>query len=187
VVKTVPAVAREAGLADRTNMVYAGMLVSSSKGRGVVVATGSATEIGRVHHLVAVTRSVDTPLTRKLGRFSGVLTVVILGLAALGVAVEVLRGQPFAEVLTAAVALAVGAIPEGLPAAVTVTLAIGMRACPVAMRTRERGAAERSGVACLPVGWSRVQRRPCGRHDGVWTPVGDPTEALSSSRQPRRG
>jgi cation-transporting P-type ATPase F len=125
-VKNVPAVARETGLADRTNMAYAGMLVSSGNGRGVVVATGSATEIGRVHHLVAVTRSVDTPLTRKLTRFSGVLTVVILGLAALGVAVGMLREQPFAEVLTAAVALAVGAIPEGLPAAVTVTLAIGV-------------------------------------------------------------
>ncbi|WP_410582570.1 cation-translocating P-type ATPase [Amycolatopsis sp. lyj-108] len=112
--------------ADRTNMAHAGTLVSSGGGRGLVVATASATEIGRVHHLVSTTRPVDTPLTRKLARFSGILTVVILALAAVGAVVGTLRGQPFTDVVTAAVALAVGAIPEGLPAAVTVTLAIGV-------------------------------------------------------------
>jgi magnesium-transporting ATPase (P-type) len=91
--KSVPAVAADAGPADRTTMAYAGVLVSSGTGR--VVAIGSDTESGRVHHLVAATRSVDTPLTRKLARFSGVLTVVIFGLAALGVGVGMLRGQPF--------------------------------------------------------------------------------------------
>jgi cation-transporting ATPase F len=79
-----------------------------------------------VHHLVSTTTTVQTPLTRKLARFSQVLTVVILALAALSVMVGLLRGEPFAEMMTAAVALAVGAIPEGLPAAVTVTLAIGV-------------------------------------------------------------
>ncbi|MGX7826582.1 cation-translocating P-type ATPase [Actinokineospora sp. 24-640] len=112
--------------ADRTNMAYAGTLVSSGGGRGLVVATASETEIGRVHHLVSTTRPVDTPLTRKLARFSGILTVVILALAAVAAVIGIVRGQPLAEVVTAAVALAVGAIPEGLPAAVTVTLAIGV-------------------------------------------------------------
>ena len=91
-----------------------------------MVATGADTEIGRVHRLVSTTATVETPLTRKLARFSQVLTVVILGLAAVSVVVGVLRGEPFAQMVTAAVALAVGAIPEGLPAAVTVTLAIGV-------------------------------------------------------------
>ncbi|GGU50500.1 HAD-IC family P-type ATPase [Lentzea flava] len=116
----------ETALADRTNMAYSGTLVTSGSGRGVVVATGAETEIGRVHRLVSTTATVQTPLTRKLAHFSQVLTVVILGLAAFSVVVGVLRGEPFAEMVTAAVALAVGAIPEGLPAAVTVTLAIGV-------------------------------------------------------------
>ncbi|MDU0295105.1 HAD-IC family P-type ATPase, partial [Saccharothrix longispora] len=72
------------------------------------------------------TRTVQTPLTRKLARFSMLLTWVILGLAVLSAVVGVLRGEPVAGMVTAAVALAVGAIPEGLPAAVTVTLAIGV-------------------------------------------------------------
>ncbi|MGW4213621.1 HAD-IC family P-type ATPase [Lentzea sp. NPDC004789] len=116
----------ETALADRANMAYSGTLVTAGGGRGVVVATGAETEIGRVHRLVSTTATVQTPLTRKLARFSQVLTVVILGLAAFSVVVGVLHGEPFAEMVTAAVALAVGAIPEGLPAAVTVTLAIGV-------------------------------------------------------------
>ncbi len=113
-------------LADRTDMAYSGTLVTSGGGSGVVVATGSDTEIGGVHRLVGATETVRTPLTRKLARFSGLLTRVILGLAVVAVAVGMVRGEPFADMVTAAVALAVGAIPEGLPAAVTVTLAIGV-------------------------------------------------------------
>ncbi|GLY49860.1 HAD-IC family P-type ATPase [Lentzea sp. NBRC 102530] len=116
----------ETALADRANMAYSGTLVTSGSGRGVVVGTAGETEIGRVHRLVGSTRTVQTPLTRKLAHFSQVLTVVILGLAVFSVVVGVLRGEPFADMVTAAVALAVGAIPEGLPAAVTVTLAIGV-------------------------------------------------------------
>ncbi|WP_439657802.1 HAD-IC family P-type ATPase [Lentzea sp. HUAS TT2] len=116
----------DTALADRANMAYSGTLVTAGAGRGVVVATGADTEIGRVHRLVSTTTTVQTPLTRKLAHFSQVLTAVILGLAAFSVLVGVLRGEPFAEMVTAAVALAVGAIPEGLPAAVTVTLAIGV-------------------------------------------------------------
>ncbi|GLZ27915.1 putative cation-transporting ATPase F [Lentzea sp. NBRC 105346] len=116
----------DTALADRVNMAYSGTLVTAGGGRGVVVATGADTEIGRVHRLVGATKSVETPLTRKLAHFSKVLTVVILGLAVFSVVVGLLRGEPLAEMVTAAVALAVGAIPEGLPAAVTVTLAIGV-------------------------------------------------------------
>ncbi|MET9232270.1 HAD-IC family P-type ATPase [Lentzea sp. NPDC003310] len=116
----------DTALADRTNMAYSGTLVTAGSGSGVVVATGADTEIGRVHRLVNTTVTVQTPLTRKLARFSQVLTAVILGLAVFSVVIGVLRGEPLAEMVTAAVALAVGAIPEGLPAAVTVTLAIGV-------------------------------------------------------------
>ncbi|MBB5960449.1 cation-transporting ATPase F [Saccharothrix tamanrassetensis] len=119
-------VPHDTALADRTNMAYSGTLVTTGGGRGVVVATGADTEIGHVHRLVGSTRAVQTPLTRKLARFSKALTVVIMGLAVVSVVIGVLRGEPFADMVTAAVALAVGAIPEGLPAAVTVTLAIGV-------------------------------------------------------------
>jgi cation-transporting ATPase F len=113
-------------VADRRNMVYSGTLVTSGTGRGVVVATGGETELGEIHRLVGAATSLATPLTRKLARFSKLLTVVIIGLAGVAFAVGVARGEPAPSMFTAAVALAVGAIPEGLPAAVTVTLAIGV-------------------------------------------------------------
>lgn len=116
----------EASLADRGNMAFCGTLVTSGRGTGIVVATGGATELGRIHQLVAATEAVDTPLLRKIRGFSRVLTVAIIGLAALTFAVGLWRGQPAGEVFLAAVALAVAAIPEGLPAAMTITLALGV-------------------------------------------------------------
>ncbi|KAB2352255.1 HAD-IC family P-type ATPase [Actinomadura rudentiformis] len=120
------AVTAEAVLADRHNMAYSGTLVTHGTGTAIVTATGAATELGLIHHLVGQATAVQTPLTRKIARFSRLVTVAILGLAALTFLIGVLRGQPAAEMLTAAVALAVGAIPEGLPAVVTITLAFGV-------------------------------------------------------------
>jgi cation-transporting ATPase F len=113
-------------LGDRTNMAYASTLVTAGSGRGLAVATGVETEIGRIHQLVGQAAGVTTPLTQKLTIFSRWLTIVILALAAVTFAIGVLRGEQPADMVTAAVALAVGAIPEGLPAAVTITLAIGV-------------------------------------------------------------
>lgn len=113
-------------VADRRNMVYSGTLVTNGTGTGVVVATGAETELGEIHRLVGTAANLATPLARKLARFSKVLTAAILGLAATTFAVGVFRGERPGDMLTAAVALAVGAIPEGLPAAVTITLAIGV-------------------------------------------------------------
>jgi cation-transporting ATPase F len=113
-------------VADRNNMVYSGTLVTHGSGVGVVVATGSETELGEIHRLVGAADSLATPLTRKLARFSKILTIAILGLAGLTFAVGLMRGEGASEMFNAAVALAVGAIPEGLPAAVTITLAIGV-------------------------------------------------------------
>ena len=128
-------------VADRRNMVYSGTLVTAGTGEGIVVAIGGETELGEIHRLMGAVQTVATPLTRKLARFSSTLTVAILALAALAFAAGVVRGQQPAETFTAAVALAVGAIPEGLPAAVTVTLAIGVR----------RMARRRAVVRRLPV------------------------------------
>ena len=113
-------------VADRQNMIYAGTLVTGGTASSVVVATGAETELGEIHRLVGSADRLATPLTRKLGWFSKLLTAVILALAAVTFGVGMLRGEPATEMLTASVALAVGAIPEGLPAAVTVTLAIGV-------------------------------------------------------------
>jgi len=117
---------RETGLADRRNMAYASTLVTYGQGTGIVTATGDATEVGRISQLISVAKALETPLTRKISEFSNVLLYVILGLSALTIVVGLLRGQTFVDMFMAAVALAVGAIPEGLPAAVTITLAIGV-------------------------------------------------------------
>ena len=116
----------ETALAERRNMSYASTLVTYGQGRGVVVAIGAKTEVGRISELISTADILETPLTRKIAKFSRLLLVVILLLAAVTFAVGVWRGQSKFEMFMAAVALAVGAIPEGLPAAVTITLAIGV-------------------------------------------------------------
>jgi cation-transporting P-type ATPase F len=116
----------DTGLGDRENMAFAGSAVTYGVARGVVVATGDATETGRIADLMATTAALETPLTRRIARLSRVLVWLILGLAACLLVVESLRGAPLANTFNAAVALAVGAIPEGLPAAVTILLAVGV-------------------------------------------------------------
>ena len=118
--------APETVLADRANMIFSGTLVTAGQGTGIVVTTGADTELGLIHRLLGETTELATPLTRKLARFSRLLTVVILALAGVTFFVGTVRGEPASEMLVAAVALAVGAIPEGLPAAVTIALAIGV-------------------------------------------------------------
>jgi Ca2+-transporting ATPase len=113
-------------LADRRNMAYASTLVTYGQAKGIVTATGNHTEVGRISELIASADELATPLTRKIAHFSHILLYAILALAAVTIAVGLVRGQPPFEMFMAAVALAVGAIPEGLPAAVTITLAIGV-------------------------------------------------------------
>lgn len=116
----------ETPLADRLNLAYAGTQVASGQAEGVVFATGNRTETGRIAGMLAAAVELSTPLTRKITAFSRLLLWLILGLAALGFAVGVLRGERAVDMFMASVALAVGAIPEGLPAAVTIVLAIGV-------------------------------------------------------------
>jgi cation-transporting P-type ATPase F len=113
-------------LVDRRNLAYAGTHAVAGQGHGVVVATGDATETGRISQLIAEAPDLSTPLTRKMAVFSRQLLVAILLLAGLTFAVGMWRGQAAIDMFMAAVALAVGAIPEGLPAAITITLAIGV-------------------------------------------------------------
>jgi len=113
-------------LADRKNMVYGSSLVTYGQAVGIVVSIGDATEVGRISELLATTKELETPLLRKIAAFSRVLLYAILALAAVTFAVGLLRGQSAFDMFMASVALAVAAIPEGLPAAMTITLAIGV-------------------------------------------------------------
>jgi len=116
----------ETELAERSNTAHAGTLITHGSAQGLVTGTGADTQLGHVHRLVAHVDALATPLTRQLSRFSRTLTIAIVALAALTFAVGVWRGQDWASMFTAAVALAVGAIPESLPAAVTIILAVGV-------------------------------------------------------------
>ncbi len=126
VAKGTVAVAAEAPLAERIGMAYAGSLVTAGQGRGLVVATGNATEVGRISSSLAQQVNLSTPLTRKFRGFSNTLLRIVLVLAALTFLVGLARGRAASEMFDGAVALAVGAIPEELPAIVTITLAIGV-------------------------------------------------------------
>jgi cation-transporting P-type ATPase F len=124
--KHADALALDTILAERKNLAFAGTLVTYGQAEGVVWGIGNQTETGRIARLISEATSLSTPLTRKIAQFSKVLLIAILALAAVTFVVGVLRGQPLVEVFMSAVALAVGAIPEGLPAAVTIVLAIGV-------------------------------------------------------------
>jgi magnesium-transporting ATPase (P-type) len=118
----------DAPLGDRHGMAYSGCFVAAGQGRGVVVATGQGTELGRISTLLGSVQRLQTPLLRQMDRFAHRLTFVILAICALAFAFAVLlRGYGAAEAFMAMVSLAVAAIPEGLPAVLTITLAIGVQ------------------------------------------------------------
>ncbi|MBN1134953.1 MAG: cation-transporting P-type ATPase [Anaerolineae bacterium] len=113
-------------LAERRNMVYASTLVTYGQGLGVVTSIGDNTEVGRISQLISQAEELTTPLTLKIEHFSRILLYAIVALAAFAFLVGLMRGQAWLDTLSAAIALAVAMIPEGLPAALTVTLAIGV-------------------------------------------------------------
>jgi cation-transporting ATPase F len=127
VAKGSTAVEKEALLAERIGMAYAGSYVTAGQGSGLVVACGDATEVGRISTSLQEQVNLTTPLTRKFSRFSSTLLRAILVLAGLTFLVGLARGRGAEEMFDGAVALAVGAIPEELPAIVTITLAIGVK------------------------------------------------------------
>jgi magnesium-transporting ATPase (P-type) len=126
--KQCTAVAASASVGDRASMAFAGTMVTSGRGVGVVTATGPRTELGRINRLMAEVQTLQTPLTRQMARFGKQLSVVIVALALLMLAVGLgLHGQPLGDVLLAAIGFAVAAIPEGLPAILSITLALGVQ------------------------------------------------------------
>jgi len=121
-------VAAEAVLGDRSCMAYSGTLVVYGQGTGVVVATADATEIGRISAMLQEVQTLTTPLLRQMEIFGRWLTVAILALAALTLLFGWAVHQfPLGDMFLAAVSMAVAAIPEGLPAILTITLALGVQ------------------------------------------------------------
>ena len=127
--KSAEPVANDASIGDRSCMAYAGTVVSFGQAQGLVVGTGQVTEIGCIGKLVGEVQTLVTPLTRRLDQFARQITLFIL---AMGVITFIyghfVREMPLLEIFLAVVGLAVAAIPEGLPAIVTIVLAIGTRA-----------------------------------------------------------
>ncbi|WP_210257364.1 HAD-IC family P-type ATPase [Chelativorans sp. ZYF759] len=126
--KQVDPVEKEAVLGDRRSMAYSGTMVTRGTAAGVVVGTGPHSEIGRISGLLANVEQLTTPLIQQMGVFARYLTGVILAISALILLWgTLLRDQDFAETFMVVVGLTVAAIPEGLPAVLTVTLAIGVQ------------------------------------------------------------
>ncbi len=181
--------AADAPVGDRYCMAYSGTVVVHGQGTGIVVATGIATELGKINRMLAGIRSLATPLLRQIDRFGRMLAVAILALAAATFLVGTLwRGHAASEMFMMVVALAASAIPEGLPAVMTVALALGVqRMARHKAIIRRLPAVEALGsvtVICsdktgtLTRNEMTVQRVVCGGHvfdvGGIgYAPVGD--------------
>jgi len=126
--KTTDAVSNKATIGDREGMAFSGTLVASGRGTGIVVATGSETELGRINQMMTSVSALETPLLRQIKKFGYAITAVI------GVVVVVVfaygrwvQNMGFVDIFQKVVSIAVSVIPEGLPALITVTLAIGVQ------------------------------------------------------------
>ncbi|MDO5509945.1 MAG: cation-transporting P-type ATPase [Weeksellaceae bacterium] len=117
---------KDIALGDRLNMVYSSTLVTSGTATAVVTRIGSDTEVGKINTMISSADLLDTPLTQLIAQFSRVIIYAVLILAVITLGIGLLQGYSFTEIFMASVALAVGLIPEGLPAAVTITLALGV-------------------------------------------------------------
>ena len=127
--KNTAPVAADAALGDRASMLFSGTLVAAGTGRGVVSGTGGKTQIGRISGMLSTVEALTTPLVAQMDRFARWLTLFILIVAGLLLGYGYFVGHMgFAELFMAVVGLSVAAIPEGLPAVLTITLAVGVQA-----------------------------------------------------------
>jgi magnesium-transporting ATPase (P-type) len=126
--KTADPVSANATVGDRECMAFSGTMVVSGRATGVVIATGSETELGRINQLLASVSALETPLLRQIKKFGYAITAVIAVVGALVFAYgKWVKGMDFVELFQAVVGIAVSVIPEGLPAIITITLAIGVQ------------------------------------------------------------
>ncbi|MFM7885268.1 MAG: cation-transporting P-type ATPase [Pseudanabaena sp.] len=172
--KSINVLPTDTPLAERRNMAYAGSFVTFGQGQGIVVATASATEVGQISQSMENRVSLNTPLTRKFEQFSHKLLYAILTLAAFTFVVGLGQGKSWVEMFEASVALAVSAIPEGLPAVVTITLAIGVN------RMAKRNAIIRKLPAVEALGSATVI---CSDKTGTLTENQMTVQAIYAGRQ----
>ena len=126
--KSTEAVSANATVGDRVCMAYSGTLVVSGRATGIVVATGSETELGRINQLLAGVSPLETPLLLQIKKFGYTITAIVLVVGAITFAYgRWIQGLPFVEMFQAVTSIAVSMIPEGLPALITITLAIGVQ------------------------------------------------------------
>ena len=148
--KSVTAVPEATGLADRHCMIYSGTHVTAGRARAVVVATGVHTEVGRIAGLTERAEEPKTPLEHRLDQFGRALVAAALGLFVLVVLLGLWRDLPLSEVLMVAISQMVSMVPEGLPVAMTIALAVGMQ------RMADRGAIIRRLSAVETLGSTTV-------------------------------
>lgn len=126
--KDTRAVRADAGLGDRSSMLFSSTIITSGTAEGVVTAIGSQTEIGRITSLVSEVEAMDTPLTKQIGHLGKQISIMIGVLAAaMLITGRLVHNLAFDDLLAAAIGFAVAAVPEGLPALVTITLALGVQ------------------------------------------------------------
>ncbi len=126
--KQVEPVHADAVIGDRYSMAYSGTMVAAGRGKGVVAATGTETELGKINKEIEEVETLETPLTRQMKRFGKFLSIIIVGMALLlGLIGRFIKDMGLDEVFLSSIAFAVAAIPEGLPAILTITMALGVR------------------------------------------------------------
>lgn len=117
----------ELAIADRKNMLFSGTFISSGEGMGIVVTTGMETEIGNIAKLVTTQKDTSTPMQKKLNNLGKLIGRIVLIVAVIVILEEILYGRQYLQAIMSAIALVVAAIPEGLPAVITISLALGAR------------------------------------------------------------
>lgn len=175
VLKGVAAVAPDESLADRTSMLWTGTSATNGRAKGIVVATGTRTEFGRIAEMTSAVNLDQTPLQKKLDRLGKQLGIIAIGISVMLFVLGWLSGKEVVDMFLTSVSLAVAVVPEGLPAVVTLTMALGIRAM-VRRRAllRRLQAAEGLGsatVICTDKTGTLTQNEMTVTH--IWLPAGE--------------